>query len=119
MGSILIYMQGRMKYVLRNDFLILVCGKTCGRGLKFERRESKLQTKTLKSKQELTFIHELLIKVEGVLPFLDVMLGCKILRLNPLREPAIFWARFWKHSGWWWSNAVLGPNSCLNGALSL
>jgi hypothetical protein len=67
---------------------------------------------------EHTFIHEILIKVEGVLPFLDVMVGGKILGLNPPSEPAIFWARFSKHSGWW-SNAVFGPNSCLDGALSL
>jgi hypothetical protein len=66
---------------------------------------------------EHTFIQEILIKVEGVLPFLDVMVGGKILGLNPLREPAIFWARFWKHFGW--STAVLGPNSCLDGALNL
>ena len=46
------------------------------------------------------------------------MMGGKILCLNPLREHAIFWARFSKHSGCC-SNAVLGPNSCLDGAISL
>jgi len=45
-------------------------------------------------------------------------MGDKILCLNPGRETAIFWARFSKHSGCW-SNAVLGPNSCFDSALSL
>jgi len=46
------------------------------------------------------------------------MMGDKIVCLNPRREPAIFWARVSKHSGCW-SNAVLGPNSYFDSALSL